>query len=120
MGVTIGVLALQGCVEPHKRHIEALGARFLAAKTASDFKVVDGIIVPGGESTTILHLLDSLNLYDALGESLNRVPSWGVCAGAILLAKTVLGARQKSFGCLDISVLRNAYGRQADSFVEKI
>lgn len=134
----IGVLSLQGAVQPHKRHIEAAGADFLAVKTPTQFEKVDALILPGGESTTMLKLIDTFGLEDALVETFSRVPVWGICAGAILMAETVYksaipaqagisaaggprlrgGCRQgeqKSFGLLPITVTRNAYGRQLES-----
>ena len=111
----IGVLALQGAVEPHKAHIEAAGAEFRAVKTAQDFEQVDAFILPGGESTTMLKLIERFDLWDALKEQFQAKPVWGICAGSILLAETVTGPEQKSFGLLPMSVQRNGYGRQLDS-----
>ena len=111
----IGVLALQGAVEPHKAHIEACGAQYKAVKTAKDFENVDAFILPGGESTTMLKLIDRFNLWDELTEQFSKKPVWGICAGSILLAETVTNPVQKSFNLLPISVERNGYGRQLDS-----
>lgn len=111
----IGVLALQGAVEPHKEHIEKAGAEFHAVKTEKDFKKVDGFILPGGESTTMLKLIDNFGLWDILAEEFSKKPVWGICAGSILLAQTVSNPTQKSFGLLPISIQRNGYGRQIDS-----
>jgi len=111
----IGVLALQGAVEPHRAHIEACGATFSAVKTAADFKGVDAFILPGGESTTMLKLIERFNLWDALMEQFSAKPVWGICAGSILLAETVFSPSQKSFGLLPMTVQRNGYGRQLDS-----
>lgn len=116
----IGVLALQGAVMPHKAHIEACGAEFLAAKTAEQISAVDALILPGGESTTMLKLIDRFDLEDVLKEAFATKPVWGVCAGVILIAKTVLNPAQKSFGLLDITVERNGYGRQLESRIEEI
>lgn len=112
---TIGVLALQGAVQPHKPHIEAAGADFRAVKTVEDFKSVDGFILPGGESTTMLKLIDRFELWDTLAGEFAKKPVWGICAGCILIADTVLNPTQKSFGLLPITVERNGYGRQLDS-----
>jgi 5'-phosphate synthase pdxT subunit len=114
--VTIGVLALQGCVDPHRPHIEALGARFKPVRYAGDFDDIAGLILPGGESSTMLKLIETYQLEESLCQALHRIPFWGICAGAILLAKTVEPSPQKSFKMLDVTVLRNAYGRQGDSF----
>ncbi len=116
----IGVLALQGAVEPHKLHIEACGAEFKAVKTAKDFERVDAFILPGGESTTMLKLIDNFNLWDILKEQFTNKPVWGICAGSILLAETVLNPAQKSFGLLPMTIERNGYGRQLESHYAKI
>ncbi len=115
MPITIGVLALQGAVEPHRPHIEAAGARFIAVKTPEQFDAVDAFILPGGESTTMLKLIEVFNLWDSLAENFAKKPVWGVCAGSILMAKTVTDPAQKSFSLLPITVQRNGYGRQLDS-----
>lgn len=112
---TIGVLALQGCVERHKPHIEAAGAVFKAVKTAEQFDTVDAFILPGGESTTMLKLIDNFDLWESLERNLKTKPVWGICAGSILLAEKVTNPAQKSFGILPIAVRRNAYGRQLES-----
>lgn len=120
MTKTIGVLSLQGCVQPHQLHIEALGAEFRPVKTARDFGAVDAFILPGGESTTMLKLIDAFHLWDVLQESFLQKPVWGICAGAILMAQTVLNPAQKSFGLLPVTIERNAYGRQLDSIQQDI
>lgn len=111
----IGVLALQGAVEPHKSHIEACGAEFHAVKTAKDFEKIDAFILPGGESTTMLKLINRFELWDVLVQQFKTKPVWGICAGSILMAKTVTNPAQKSFGLLDMTVERNGYGRQLES-----
>lgn len=111
----IGVLALQGAVEPHRPHIEALGAEFRAVKTPEQFEEIDAFILPGGESTTMLKLIEAFGLWDALAGQFARKPVWGVCAGSILMAETVTSPAQKSFSLLPITVQRNGYGRQLDS-----
>lgn len=111
----IGVLALQGCVEPHQKHIEAAGAIYKPVKTKADFDAADAFILPGGESTTMLKLIDVFGLWDSLAKNFAAKPVWGICAGAILMAETVTSPQQKSFGLLPITVQRNAYGRQAES-----
>lgn len=112
---TIGVLALQGAVQPHKAHIEAAGANFAAVKTPEQFDAVDAFILPGGESTTMLKLIENFNLWDVLKKNFNAKPVWGICAGSILMAEKVTDPEQKSFGVLPITVQRNGYGRQLDS-----
>ncbi|MCF8496533.1 MAG: pyridoxal 5'-phosphate synthase glutaminase subunit PdxT [Alphaproteobacteria bacterium] len=111
----IGVLALQGAVQPHKPHIEAAGGEFRAVKTPVQFDEVDGFILPGGESTTMLKLIDNFGLWDSLARNFAEKPVWGICAGCILIAEKVSNPAQKSFGLLPISVERNAYGRQLES-----
>lgn len=111
----IGVLALQGAVELHKPHIEACGAEYRAVKTAKDFEAVDAFILPGGESTTMLKLINRFGLWDVLAEQFKHKPVWGICAGSILLAQTVTNPAQKSFGMLPMNIRRNGYGRQLDS-----
>lgn len=116
----IGVLALQGAVDLHKPHIEALGAEFIAVKKPEEFDAVDGFILPGGESTTMLKLIDIFGLWDSLAENFAKKPVWGICAGSILMAQTVTAPAQKSFGVLPIAIQRNGYGRQLDSHVVEI
>ncbi len=111
----IGVFALQGAVAPHKPHIEACGAEFRAVKTQSDFEAVDAFILPGGESTTMLKLIERFDLWDILAEQFAAKPVWGICAGSILLAETVTNPAQKSFGLLPMTIERNGYGRQLNS-----
>ena len=111
----IGVLALQGAVEPHRPHLEAAGASFSAVKTPEQFGAVDAFILPGGESTTMLKLIENFDLWDELAAQFRAKPVWGICAGSILLAEKVLNPAQKSFGLLPITVERNGYGRQLDS-----
>lgn len=111
----IGVLALQGAVEPHRPHIEAAGGAFRAVKTAQQFDEVDAFILPGGESTTMLKLIENFGLWDALERNFKAKPVWGICAGAILIAQHVTNPAQKSFALLPMTVARNGYGRQLDS-----
>lgn len=116
----IGVLAFQGAVTPHKPHIDAAGAEFRAVKTPAQFAEVDAFILPGGESTTMLKLIERFNLWDTLAEQFKNKPVWGICAGSILLAKTVTNPSQKSFGLLPITIERNGYGRQLESHHQDI
>ena len=116
----IGVLALQGCVQPHKAHLEAAGAEFRPVKTPADFAAVDAFILPGGESTTMLKLIDIFGLEESLRRAFTAKPVWGICAGAILMAETVTRPVQKSFGLLPITICRNGYGRQNDSVQQEV
>ena len=118
-GAKVGVLALQGATRPHREVLEALGADPVEVRTPSDLAAVDAVIIPGGESTTISMLLDSSALREPLAERLgDGLPAFGTCAGMILLASEVLDGRpdQRSFGTVDITVRRNAFGRQNESF----
>jgi 5'-phosphate synthase pdxT subunit len=115
----IGVIALQGAFAEHRAALEALGAHACEIRGPEGLAGLDGVVLPGGESTTMSLLLESSGLGDALAERLaDGVPAFGTCAGLILLAGEVADGRpdQRSFGVLDVSVLRNGYGRQRDSF----
>ena len=114
---TIGILALQGDFEAHRKALERAGARGVEVRTAAELDRVDGLILPGGESTTMLKLLHIENLFEPLRRFGERRPIFGTCAGAILLATRVTGPEQESLGLMDIDVERNAYGRQLDSRV---
>jgi 5'-phosphate synthase pdxT subunit len=114
---TIGILALQGDFEAHQKALERAGARAVEVRTAAELDRVDGLILPGGESTTMLKLLRIEDLFEPLRRFGERRPIFGTCAGAILLASRVTGPAQESLGLMDIDVERNAYGRQLDSHV---
>ena len=111
----IGCLALQGCVERHRPHVEAAGAEFCAVKTPKEFEEVDAFILPGGESTTMLKLIERFELWDILAQQFATKPVWGICAGSILLAEHVENPSQKSFGIMPHTAIRNGYGRQLES-----
>jgi 5'-phosphate synthase pdxT subunit len=114
----IGILSLQGCVEPHVLHLEALGVEVIRVKKPEQLKSCDALIIPGGESTTFLNLLSLFDFYPALEEfHKSQKPAWGICAGAIMMAKEVVSPQQKSLGWIDLTIERNAYGRQIDSEV---
>lgn len=113
----VGILALQGAVAPHQAKLNSLGVEAVEVRRAHDLENIAGIILPGGESTTMLHLLKLNDLYDPLKEFVAERQTWGVCAGTILLATRVTGPEQPSFGSMDIDVARNAFGRQVDSFI---
>ncbi|MDZ4209977.1 MAG: pyridoxal 5'-phosphate synthase glutaminase subunit PdxT, partial [Candidatus Curtissbacteria bacterium] len=114
----IGVLDIQGSVEEHFEALERLSIKPVLIKTSADFEGIKGLIIPGGESTAISKLLNWFDLKkDILEFSKGGRPIWGTCAGAILLAKEVLdGKGVKGLKLMDITVERNAYGRQLDSF----
>ncbi|MDE3197029.1 MAG: pyridoxal 5'-phosphate synthase glutaminase subunit PdxT [Acidobacteriota bacterium] len=116
----VGVLALQGDFEAHQRALERAGAEAVQVRTAEDLEGVDGLVIPGGESTTMLKLLNYTDLKEPLRRFLREKPVFGTCAGAILLATDVQNPTQESFGAVDMTVERNAYGRQIDSRVARL
>ena len=111
----IGVLALQGDFEAHGRALARAGAEAVEVRSAQDLQRVQGLVIPGGESTTMWKLLEEENLLEPLREFGARLPIFGTCAGAILLASDVSNPPQPSLGLIDIGVERNAYGRQLES-----
>ena len=113
----VGILALQGAVEPHVEKLKCLNVIPVEVRTPAELEGLSGIILPGGESTTMLHLLGLNGLWEPLKKFVHEKPAWGVCAGAILLAKTVSQPAQPSLGAINIEVNRNAFGRQRESFV---
>ncbi len=116
----IGVLALQGDFAAHLAMLERLGAATLPVRAPGDLEALDGLVIPGGESTTMLRLMERNQLDAALAGFVAERPTFGTCAGLILLAREVTGPEQRSFGVLDAAVERNAYGRQIDSFVASV
>jgi 5'-phosphate synthase pdxT subunit len=116
----IGVLALQGDFEAHRKALTRAGAEPVEVRSAADLEKVDGLVIPGGESTTMLKLIEQENLLDPLREFGRRRPIFGTCAGAILLATDVSNPAQASLGLMDIGVERNAYGRQLESRIAKL
>ncbi|MEL6760032.1 MAG: pyridoxal 5'-phosphate synthase glutaminase subunit PdxT [Myxococcota bacterium] len=116
----IGVLALQGAFSSHRFHLEFLGVQMLEVRDAETLTHCDALILPGGESSTMLEHIDRARLVEPLATYCARRPVWGICAGAILLARSVRSPPQVSLGVLDIEVERNGYGRQLESFVETI
>jgi len=116
----VGVLALQGDFEAHVQALRSAGAEAMTVRTREELDIVDGLIVPGGESTTMLKLIEYRNLWEPLRSFGERKPVFGTCAGAILLAREVLNPSQASFGFCDMTVERNAYGRQVDSRIVHI
>ncbi len=122
-GPLIGVLALQGDVREHLAALRESGARATAVRRPAELSEVDGLVIPGGESTTMSRLLDIFELLDPLRARLAEgMPAYGSCAGMILLANKVLDGRedQHQLGGLDMIVRRNAFGRQVDSFEEDL
>jgi pyridoxal 5'-phosphate synthase pdxT subunit len=112
----IGVLALQGDFDAHRRRLEELGAEVVLVRNPVDFEKVDGLVIPGGESSTFLKLLGDETL-QKLNEFVHSKPTFGTCAGAIMLAREVENPRQPGLNAIDMSIRRNAYGRQIDSAI---
>jgi len=114
---TIGVLALQGDFIEHEAMLRRLGASTRQVRSASELRGLDGLIIPGGESTTFCRLMEDFGLYEPLGAFIRLgVPVWGTCAGMIVLARRASSLPYPTLGALDIEVVRNAYGRQVQSF----
>ncbi len=113
----IGVLALQGAFEVHANRLAELGAHTRLVRKPEDLEDLDGLVIPGGESTTFLKHLERAGFYDLLNDFVHRKPVFGTCAGCILLAREVTNPPQRSFAVLDATVERNAYGRQNDSSI---
>jgi len=116
--LTIGVLALQGDFDAHRRRLEELGAKVVLVKKPEQLDEVEGLIIPGGESSTFLKLLGDAG-FEKLKDFVRLKPTFGTCAGAILLAKEVENPAQSGLGAIDIGIRRNAYGRQIDSSIRE-
>jgi 5'-phosphate synthase pdxT subunit len=119
----VGVLALQGDVREHIESLLTCDVEALAVRRASEIESIDALVLPGGESTTIAQLAEVFGIFNLIKDKIsNGMPVYGSCAGMILLADQILDAKegQKSFGGLDITVRRNAFGRQVDSFESDI
>ena len=115
----VGVLALQGDVAEHTAMLEQVGAQVVAVRTVADLDAVDGLVIPGGESTAIAHLMESSGLRPVIAERISDgLAVFGTCAGLILLSARIMEGRadQWSFGVLPVAVRRNGYGRQIASF----
>ena len=113
----IGILALQGDVREHKRALMKLDVTPIEVKSTQDLEDLDALIIPGGESTTISLMMKKYGLDNAIKEKHKQgMPIYGACAGAIVLAKSIIGDNQAKLGLADISIKRNDYGRQIDSF----
>ena len=114
----IGVLALQGDFDAHRRRLEELGAEVVLVRKPEQLDQIDGLVIPGGESGTFLKLLGEAG-FQKLKEFVRLKPTFGTCAGAILLAKEVENPSQSGLGALNIRIRRNAYGRQIDSSIRE-
>lgn len=126
----IGVLDLQGCVEPHRHHIEKLGFEFTKIRYPDDCRGISGYIIPGGESTVIRKLIKINGLHELLVKEWKKKPVWGICAGAILIATKISIAKEfikanatskdVGYGLIDCEIIRNAYGSQVMSHFNHI
>jgi len=114
----IGVLALQGDFDAHRRRLEELGAEVVLVKKPDQLDDIDGLVIPGGESGTFLKLLGEAG-FEKLKQFVATKPTFGTCAGAILLASNVENPKQAGLGAIDIGIRRNAYGRQVDSSIRE-
>src|SRR5208283_4149760 len=112
----IGVLALQGDFDAHRRRLEELGAEVVLVRKPEQFDEIDGLVIPGGESTTFLKLLGE-ECFQKLNDFVHTKPTFGTCAGAIMLARQVENPHQPGLDAIDITIRRNAYGRQIDSTI---
>ncbi len=117
MSVTVGVVAVQGDFEEHITLLKKLGVATREVRLPKDLQGIDALIIPGGESTTLRHLFDLYGLSDPItAVAASGTPTWGTCAGMIMLAGKLTDQRPEPLGIMDITVSRNAYGRQVDSF----
>lgn len=113
--MVIGILDVQGAVREHQQQLEGLGVEVVLVKQASDLERLDGLVLPGGESTAMRRLIERYALLEPLREKATTLPMFGTCAGMILLA-TVVEAGQSHLNAIPMTVRRNAFGRQIDSF----
>jgi 5'-phosphate synthase pdxT subunit len=114
----IGVLALQGDFDAHRKRLKELGAEVVLVKKPEQLDEIEGLVIPGGESSTFIKLLGESG-FEKLKQFVRVKPTFGTCAGAILLAKEVENPRQVGLGAIDIGIRRNAYGRQIDSSIRE-
>lgn len=120
MSPAVGILGYQGCIQPHVTLFKKIGVSPIIVSSEEHLRQVDRLILPGGESTTMLKFIDGQGLAPALIEFGKKYPVWGICAGAILIAKEVLHPTQRSLNLIDIRATRNFYGSQLDSFTREI
>src|SRR5947209_18650032 len=116
MTMTIGVLAIQGDFDAHRKRLQELGAEVILVRKPEQLDQIDGLVIPGGESGAFLKILGEQG-FEKLKEFVRLKPTFGTCAGAIMLAKEITNPDQPGLGALDISIRRNAYGRQIDSSI---
>lgn len=120
MAIRIGVLALQGAFAKHIEMLRSLQVEAVEVRKPSELEACDALIIPGGESTTMMRQIAFIKLAEPLKDFAAQKPIFGTCAGLILMAKDIISDETKSFNILDISVERNAFGRQAESFQSKL
>lgn len=119
--IKVGVLALQGAFREHIIAIEDCGAEAIAVKKIEQLDDIDGLVIPGGESTAIRRLIDRYDFMDSLKQfAIDGKPIFGTCAGLILLAKNLIGAKEPHIAVMDVTVERNSFGRQRESFEESL
>ncbi len=118
--LTIGVVAMQGSFAKHAYSMGSLGIKSRAVREPGDLKLIDGLILPGGESTTMTLLLENEGMWEPLNEALETLPVFGTCAGAILLGQQIDDERVRCFNKIDYTAERNAYGRQIESFTTSL
>ncbi|MBN1481933.1 pyridoxal 5'-phosphate synthase glutaminase subunit PdxT [candidate division KSB1 bacterium] len=118
--MTVGILALQGDFDRHQQKMATLSVKSRLVRTAVQLAQCDGLIIPGGESTTLINLLKKHTMWDSVRRFGKTKPVYGTCAGCILIADSIVEMDQDSLHLIDISVQRNAYGRQVDSFIDDV
>ena len=118
--MVVGVLGIQGGFSKHKEMIESIGYDAKIVRTPEELKKTNALIIPGGESTTFLNLFEKLELAEAIKEYNLKSPIMGTCAGLIVLSKKVDDIKNGTLGLIDIEVSRNAYGRQKESFIDRV
>ncbi len=116
----IGVLAIQGDFAMHQKMLNRLGVENITVRNPGQLQKCDGLIMPGGESTTFIRLLKEINLYKAISDFGKNHCIFGTCAGLITLSSRVVNSNMETMNLIDIEVIRNAYGRQIDSFIDEI
>ena len=120
MRPTVGILGYQGCIEPHEAILDKLKTPHIRVRTTTDLSLVDRLILPGGESTTMLRFMKLANMVEPLRLFAKSNPVWGICAGSILAATEVINPSQDSLKIIDITAHRNFYGSQLDSFTTEV
>jgi 5'-phosphate synthase pdxT subunit len=120
MGRRIGILALQGDFSLHQKMLSGLGVEAIRVRYTAELERCDGLIIPGGESTTLVKLLGESGLLEGIREFALSNPVMGTCAGLILLSTEITGNSMESLGLISVTILRNGYGRQVDSFQDRV